>query len=184
MPAAGFLKSAYLRYFTKPVSDRTIFRTIRRRKIGRIVEIGIGNGLRASRMIAMALRCCGGEVHYTGIDLFEARDSALPGLTLKQAYQKLRPLGAKVQLAPGDPLAGVARLANTHSGTELLIISADQDRQSLAQAWYYVPRMLGEDAITFVEEAEGAHEAPKVRTLTTSQVKQFANPMPQRRRAA
>jgi hypothetical protein len=151
VPAAGFLKSVYLRYLAAPKSDRVLYRAVQSRRIARIVEIGIGRGIRARRLIEMALRTSD-EVRYTGIDLFEARPAGQRGLTLKEAYTQLRALGAKVQLAPGDPFAALSRVANSLAGTELLVISGDQDAASLARAWFYVPRMLTEKSQVFVEE--------------------------------
>ena len=48
-------------------------RTIRKRKVCKIVEIGIGGGQRALRMISLA-QCfqSAADVRYTGIDWFEA----------------------------------------------------------------------------------------------------------------
>lgn len=155
MAAAGLLKSIYLRYFSQPVAERILYRAIARHKFSRIVELGIGQGVRTRRIIELAVGGRPQEVRYTGIDLFEARDAASPGLTLKAAHQQLRPLGAKVQLVPGDSFSALARVANSLSGTQLLIVSADQDPQSLERAWFYVPRMLADDARIFLQRRDG-----------------------------
>jgi hypothetical protein len=168
VPAAGLLKSVYLRYLSAPKSDRLLYRVVQKQRIARIVEIGIGPGLRARRLIQMALRTSS-QVRYTGIDLFEARDAAHRGLTLKEAYTQLRPLGAKVQLVPGDPFSALARVANSLAGTELLIISADQDAASVARAWFYVPRMLSEKSQTFVEELL-ANSVTKLNSISRAEI--------------
>ena len=89
----------------------------------------------------IACRC-----DYTAIDQFESRGESQPRLSLKEAFHVLRPTGVKLQLVPGDPLSALSRIANSLAGTDLLLIAADQDRQSLAQAWKYVPRMLAPGA--------------------------------------
>lgn len=158
MAAAGFFQSVIFRYFARPAHQRTLFRAIRKHKIGQIVELGVGTGVRAHRLIALAQRYGQGEVRYAGIDLFEARDPSQPGMTLKQAHSQFKATGAKVQVAPGDPYSALARVANSLTGTRLLVIAADQDAAALERAWFYVPRMLTSDALVFVElrTAKGA----------------------------
>jgi hypothetical protein len=115
--------------------------------------------------------------------LFEAREARHPGLTLKEAYTQLRPLGAKVQLVPGDPFSALARVANSSVGTQLLIISADQDAASLARAWFYVPRMLAEQSQVFVEELL-ANSAVKLTLLGATEITARASVGDARRKAA
>jgi hypothetical protein len=91
------------------------------------------------------------EIRYAGIDLFEARAASQPGLTLKAAYKLLRQVPVQSQLIPGDPFTALARVANNLTGTDLLVIAADQDPQQLARAWALVPRMLHDNSLVFLE---------------------------------
>jgi hypothetical protein len=119
----------------------------------RIVELGIGDGARARRMIAAALRWHSpSEIHYSGIDLFEARPRCRPGMTLKQAHQFLCQTGVRLRLLPGDPYSALARQANTLGGTDLVVIASDVDLESLARAWFYLPRMLHPESLVLCEE--------------------------------
>jgi hypothetical protein len=43
-------------------------------------------------------------------------------------------------------------VANSLTSTDLLIIAADQDRESLAAAWTWMPRMLMPSSLVFLEE--------------------------------
>lgn len=96
------------------------------------------------------------DVHYTGIDLFEARrPEAGPGTSLKRAHRLLNATGARIQLVPGDLFTGLSRAANGLVGTDLVIISAGYDPECLAQAWYYLPRMLREGSRVLVEQPQG-----------------------------
>ena len=157
MKLARLLRYGYLAYLSQPSADRTLYRAIRRARPTRIVELGIGCGRRSLRMIELAQRHQPEPVHYAGIDLFEARAAETPGLTLKQAHSLLGGSGAKVRLVPGDPAAALRRAANVLPQTDVLVISADQDREALSRAWFYVPRMLHERSLVFREEqlAEG-----------------------------
>ena len=184
MSAAGFFKSVYLQYLSKPPEYRKVYAAIRRRKPRSIVELGVGDGTRAQRIIAMAQRYHEGEVRYTGVDLFEARDDAQTGLPLKSAYKLLRSTGAKVQLVPGDPFSALARTANSLTGTELLIISSDQDVQSLERAWFYVPRMITESSLTFIESDAGDDAAKSTTRLSLADVQARSGQPAQARRAA
>lgn len=184
MAAAGLLKTVYLSYFSKPVADRTLYRAVRKHKPRRIVELGIGQGVRSARLLQLAQRyqSCD-DIHYAGIDMFEARDPDSPRITLKQAHQQLRKLGVGVKLIPGDPYSALARAANGLTGTELLLISADQDPLSLERAWFYVPRMLSEGALVFVEEPASGAKA-RFHRVTNDEIASLARGHAPQRRAA
>ncbi len=159
MSAASRIKYAYYAYLAKPKSERQLYREIRRRKPQRIVELGISASRRTLRMLQVAARYAGGPVEYTGIDMFEARGAADDVLSLKAAHKLLKPMADKVRLLPGDPYSALAGAANMLSNTDLLIISAGQDAESLAKAWFYVPRMLMVDTLVLHEQPV-AGEAP------------------------
>ena len=184
MAAAGFLKSVYLRYLSKPAHQRQLFSLIKRNSIHRIVELGIGDGQRAVRMIEMAQRYHDSEINYAGIDLFEARSEPQPGLPLKQAYKQLRATGAKVQLIPGDPYSSLARAANSLGDTQLLIIAAGEQDESLERAWFYVPRMLAPEAIVLVESVGDENAKAKYQRLSRVEIERLAGAKQQRKRAA
>jgi hypothetical protein len=84
-------------------------------------------------------------------DLFEARPADQTGMSLKEAFAAFRTPEIKVQLVPGDPQGALRRVANSLTGTDLLLIAANQDRQSLAEAWTWVPRMLTARSLIFAE---------------------------------
>jgi hypothetical protein len=180
--AAGFLQSVVFRYLSRPAHERVLYRAIRKHKIGRIVELGVGTGVRAQRLIAMAQRHHGDEVRYAGVDLFEARDASQPGLTLKRAHVLLRGTGAKVQAVPGDPYSALARVANGLTETQLLIVAADQDAAALERAWFYVPRMLTADALVFVETH--GEKGVRYERWTSAMVAEKSQVMQKHRRAA
>ena len=153
MPGTGHLRLLYFCYLSKPAGDRLIYREIRRHRVRRILELGIGSGQRAARMIEIAgqfspLR----EIRFTGVDLFEARSAVDgPGVTLKMAHRLLRATGARVQLIPGDPSTALARAANNLGQLDLVVISPRLDPRRLAHAWFYVPRLLHERSQVFLE---------------------------------
>jgi len=93
------------------------------------------------------------DIHYVGVDQFEGRsESDGPGLTLKAAHQLLRRDGVRVQLVPGDPADALIRVANSLGQVDLLIVPAQFDSASFARAWSFVPRMLHERSLVFVEQ--------------------------------
>ena len=149
------LQVMYFAHLSKPQSDRPIYQAIRRHKIRRIVELGVGSGRRALRMIEVAkLASPRQDICYVGMDLFEGRsESDGPGLSLKAAYQFLRGVGARVQLVPGNPAESLVRTANSLGKIDLLIVPAELDSPSSSRAWFFVPRMLHERSLVFVERA-------------------------------
>ena len=133
---------------------------------------------------AASLHVPQGRIHYTGIDLFEARSSMDgPGVTLKMAHRLLKATGARTQLLPGDPLTALSREANCLTGTDLVIISARQDRSSLARAWFYVPRMLHPGSQVYVEEVGRGGRPPVLRRLAPDEIARLATPAPRRQAA-
>jgi hypothetical protein len=179
------LKSIHLSYFSKPSADRPVFRAIVKRRVTSIVELGIGTGVRSRRLIEQAQRCDGaGKIRYTGIDLFETRESDVAvGLPLIEAHRMLKATGARVQLVPGDLFSALARVANELGGTDLVIISADQDEQLLQRAWFYLPRILHEGSVIFIEEP-GEGDAPNtLRQMSQDEIERLASPGTRRRAA-
>ncbi|OHB84590.1 MAG: hypothetical protein A2V98_23145 [Planctomycetes bacterium RBG_16_64_12] len=140
------------------------------------MELGVGLGQRAVRMIEVAASCSPvREIHYTGVDLFEARAASDgPGMTLKTAHRLLKTTGARIQLLPGDPFTALSRAANGLRGTELLVISEGHDPRSLSRAWFYLPRMLDKGAQVWLEQAEGPDGSLAVRVLGGDQIAELA----------
>lgn len=176
------LKYAYLAYFSQPASDRVLYRAIHQRKVTRIVEIGVGTAGRAERMIrACRLASPDAKVYYTGVDLFDLRSPADgPGVSLKSAYKRLSGIGAKVRLVPGDPLSALARSANDLGGTDLLVVSAGHEPNSLSSAWFFVPRLLHGRSMVFVESKQNGGQF-KLAALSGEVTARLAEASPRRR---
>jgi len=158
------LKLLYLTYFSKPIADRAVYRAISRVRPKLILEIGVGSGSRALRMIGqMQLLDPTLELRYVGIDQFEARPKTeAVHLTLKEAHSMLRATPAKVQVVPGDPLSALSRVANSLKEVDLVIISHDQQGESLDRSWFFLPRTLHDK--TLVLQEVGADEGEKATT--------------------
>jgi hypothetical protein len=153
LSVGGIIRSTWLLYFSQPASERGLWKAIKARPIRSIVELGAGLSGRTQKLLEVAAwrkECL--PLRYTAIDLFDSRAPGQPRLSLKEAFHTLRPTGVKLQLVPGDPFSALSRMANSLAGTDLLLIAADQDRQSLARAWKYVPRMLAPQALVLLEE--------------------------------
>jgi hypothetical protein len=159
LPTTSRWKTFYLEHLAKPVADRIAYQAILRQKLSRIVELGVGDGTRALRMIDAAARHTERQnIHYFGLDPFEDRTSADgPGLSLIEAYRLLRPSEAKIKLLPGDPCQMLVRSANTLSRIDLLLISGREVEQ-LQPVWFFVPRMLHERSIVLLESADSHGE--------------------------
>ena len=182
---ANRLKYLYLSYLSKPAADRVLYRAIGRRKMRKILEIGMGPSRRTLRMIDLAGRVNQAEsVRYAAIDLFEARPAeSTPGLPLKETHRLLKSTRAQVQLIPGDPAAALARSANSLQNMDLVIISADHDEQSLAGAWFYLPRMLHANSAVYLESRDAATAVARLTLLAAADIAQRALPRRARRAA-
>ena len=170
------LRLLYLLHLSKPAYNRPVYRAISQGGVCTILELGLGKGQRALRMIEVA----GGptsidRVSYTGVDLFEARaPGAGPRLTLKEAHRLLRPTGARIRLLPGDPLAALRPVVNGLERIDLVIVSLGLDAASLARTWYYLPRVLHSRSLVMVEEPTGLKEGVRVRLAAPREVRSLA----------
>lgn len=155
MKPISSIKSFYLSTFANPASDRVIYRLVKKHRAASIIEIGLGNANRAANLIQIANRYkSSGLVRYTGIDLFEsATDSKI---TLKSCHQRLSGPDVKLQLVPGPMFASVHRIANSHTRTDLLIISQGCEEAELEKSWFYFPRMLHAASLVMLQESNGS----------------------------
>jgi len=185
MSQLGTLKYTYLAYLSQPATDRVIYRSIEKRPICSILELGVGDGVRAERMLAIVSRHQADvELQYTGIDLFEDRPAGAPQIALKQAYQQLRQQHVKVRLVPGDPLDALSRIANYISGVDLVVVAGDQDPEAMARAWKFLPRMIHNDTMVFSQATDGQGRLADFVQLTRQQLEELAGLRSCRRRIA
>ena len=183
MFAANGLKVFRLCWLSRPAGDRVLFRLIRQRKPRKMMLLGLGDATRAMRMISLAQRYNPpDQVSFAGIDRFDSRPVDVPHFSLKDAPSPVAPTGSRINLIPGDPREALARAVTALHGIELFVVSADQEAQSLAQAWYFVPRMLAPQAVVLREEHTGKGRVLKLMSpLDLERLSQSAAP---RRRAA
>ena len=185
MSVGSLLRSTYLRFLSKPASQRAIYQAMSGRQVRSIVEIGIDLAVRTPRVLEAARWQAGAHsLRYTGIDLFESRPRHQPPLSLKQAHAAFRGAGAQIRLVPGDPAAALARVANSLSDTDLLLISSLADQHSLAEAWLWVPRMLARGSILLVEQSQQASSGRQWRLLPLDELHRLAASAHKARRAA
>lgn len=180
--SASLLKALWLSYLSQPATDRLIYRTVRKLKVRKILEIGIGDGQRALNLIGLAQRYQpAAKIHYVGIDLFEDRPTdGAQRLSLKDAYRRLRAADARTHLAPGDPNDAIPRVANSLPGFELVLFSADRPLTSYGRAFFFLPRMLSSVAtVLILERPPGAAGDPPAimptwRSMTLSEIHSLA----------
>lgn len=168
------LKDLWLNYFSEHAPDRVLLQAIQECPPKSILEIGVGNLERSLKMIELAQRD-GKTVAFTGVDLFEGRPKGVtPGVTLRLAHRELRAKGATVRLLPGDPHAALSRAANLITQVDLVVIAADQEGESLAKAWYFIPRMLSTSAKVFREELATGKQPKTFRLIPTAEIATLA----------
>jgi len=172
----SFLKLFYLTHLSQPSSDRPVYRAMLRLRPRRILEIGIGDGRRAVRMLQLACRLSEGHMpQYIGVDVFEARSVGDgPGMSLRLAHRTLGSLGARVQLVPGDPHEALDRSANHIGPVDLLVVSAKIDADAMRRAWFYVPRLLHEASVVFREVASRGDHSAEMHALGGDEVAALA----------
>jgi hypothetical protein len=182
------VQGLHLAYFSKPAARRPLYRLVRRPGVCKLLQLGLGDLTLAERLISLATAANPqARVEFTGVDLFEMRrPEDGPGMSLKLAHRRLSETTAKVRLIPGDPYSALARSANALGGQNVVLISADQQPESLSKAWFYLPRVLAKGASVFVEShsAEGDTSAVQVESLPLAEVEQRASKANRLRAAA
>lgn len=175
MSVGSLVRSAYLSYFSQPAADRPLWKAIKGRPIRSIVELGVGLGGRTERVLEVAAwrRDCL-PLSYCGIDLFDARPSDQPPLTLKQAFHGLRATGATIRLVPGEPAAALSRTANALTGTDLLLIAVRPSAESLGEAWWFVPRMIHPQTLVFLQDVSHGAGREAWKQLSPQEVENLA----------
>lgn len=182
------IRSLYCRYRAQPKAERVLYRGIHRHRCRRLVEVGLGEGRRAERLILVA-RAHGAErVEYTGIDLFETRDevTGAPPLPLKDVYRRLSATGAAVRLVPGAPAPSLSRVANTLPDCDFVLLGHPFGDEHWKDAWYFLPRMLHPESLVFLEHrapsCDGQPPSVRFERLDLAQIAEWAERG--RRRAA
>lgn len=148
MGVAQLLRYTRLAFFSKESTDRELFQTVRRRRVSRIVEVGIDAVERTAQALRLARDASGNvEVRYAGFDRFEERGADQPALPLITAHRALGKTGATVRLTPGEPAAAVAAIANSLADTDLILVSGTLTAGRLAPLWPFLPRMCHPETV-------------------------------------
>ena len=176
MAATTRLKLFYLFHFSKPAWNRAVYQAVSRRRIRRIIELGIGNADRAVHLIEVAAQHSPPEqLVYTGVDRFEGRSAEDgPGTTLKEAYRKLRATGARISLLPGDPTAAFSAAVNNLGTADLVLIAWPLSRSQLPRACYYLRRLLHDGSLELIEEPSQHEDAKRVKVLPLDRIAAWA----------
>jgi SAM-dependent methyltransferase len=164
----GRIELFYLLHLSKPRADRTVYRTIRDGKVSEILELGIGTGQRAERMIALAAEQTPDRpIRYVGLDPFESGDGS--GLSLKAAFQQLRQTGVRLKLVPGPAMESLPRVANDLGQFDLVVISAAGLAGQTPRAWFFLQRLLRSGCAVLSEET-GNDGQPAFRVLSLAEI--------------
>lgn len=147
----------HLTMMAKPVGDREIYKVIRKNRFRSFIEIGMGDGTRAENMIRVNEKYgVSPNTKLTGLDEFDGRDESEQKLSLIEMHRRLKAYGnAKTQLVPGDLKYSIAKIANSHLRTDLIVISAKYQQQLDAETWFYFPRMLHAGSVVLIQRENG-----------------------------
>jgi len=174
MAKLGWFGRLWLNRFSKPAGERPIYRLILRNRPRRILELGLGSLQRSERVLTVAASAGEGGIHYVGLDRFEGRLPAdPPGVTLKQAHQRLHARG-RVQLVPGNVDAALSRLCNHLGVFDLVLISADNDPRHLERSWFFIQRLVNAQTTVLVEAKDAAGVASAWKTVEKARIDELA----------
>lgn len=175
------LSYMHLTMIAKPTCDRAIYKLIRKHQYRSFVEIGLQDGTRCQNMIRVARKFgVSTNVRYTGVDQFDARDEHESKLSLIEMHRKLKSLDAKTQLVPGDIQPAIARIANSHVRTDLIVISSGFDAEALDASWMFFPRMLHSGSTVLIQRTPNS----QFESMNRLQIEKLADNQPRNKSLA
>ena len=71
----------------------------------------------------------------------------------------MKSTGATIRLVPGTPYDGLARSANALGKIDVLVLSPGGDPEQMDAAWFFIPRLLNDHSLIFLETAGAGEEA-------------------------
>lgn len=158
MARLSWIRRLYWRYLSKPACERALFMHVLENPVGSILEIGIGAGERAKRLIPLCSKTAGvSHIRYAGVDRFESAPAGTPHLNLKQAHRMLAELGVKAHLIPGETKSALSRVAHSVLPSDLVIIDGDwnTDSESGAAIQIWLPRVCHGSSKIFATSVQG-----------------------------
>ena len=178
MKKLSFFGNLGLTMFSKPVENRLIYKMIKQQQLQSFVEVGLGDGSRFEKMIQVAHTYSQSEsLRYTGVDLFDARETPAQPLKLIEMHKRMKALPAKTQLVPGELGPAIQRIANSHLRTDLVIISAGFEPADFERALRFIPRMMHSSSTLLVQRNTGA----AFEVLNRLEVERLVNEQPKQR---
>jgi hypothetical protein len=158
MARLSWIQRLYWRYLSKPACERTLFLYVLENPIASILEIGIGAGDRARRLIPLCTKASDvSYIRYAGVDRFESAPAGTPHLNLKQAHRMLAELGVKAHLIPGETKSALTRVAHSVLPSDLIIIDGEWNLQSESgeaiRDW--LPRLCHGNSVIFATSVQG-----------------------------
>ncbi len=158
MARLSWLQRLYWRHLSKPANERDLFIHVLENPVGSILEIGIGSGERAKRLLPLCTKPEGiAQIRYAGVDPFESAPAGQPHLNLKQAHRMLAELGVKAHLIPGDPQFAISRVANLVQPSDLIIIDGEweSDTETGRTIATWLPRLCHSKSTLFTSSVQG-----------------------------
>jgi hypothetical protein len=158
MARLSWIQRLYWRYLSKPACERALFLHVLEHPVASILEIGIGAGDRARRLIPLCTKASDvSHIRYAGVDRFESAPAGTLHLNLKQAHRMLAELGVKTHLIPGETKSALTRVAHSVLPSDLIIIDGDWNSESESgeaiRAW--LPRLCHGSSVIFATSVQG-----------------------------
>jgi hypothetical protein len=158
MARLSWTQRLYWRYFSKPVSQRSLFLHAIETPVASILEIGIGSGERIQTLLSLCTPPEGvSQIRYAGVDPFESANASAPHMNLKSAHRMLAELGVKAHLIPGEPANALQRVVHTVMPSDLVIIDGEwgSDTVSGRAIAEWLPRLCHGGSTIFASTTQG-----------------------------
>lgn len=135
---------------SKPAEERSLYQATHKRSVHSVLQVGVGDGARATKLVQWLDRQGSSELRYAAIDMFEAEG----GIALKDFHALLKGVGAKPLLVPGTLAMGLPRVVSTIGTVDLLLLNTDVDAFDDPIAQSFLSRIVHEETIVIATDED------------------------------
>lgn len=135
---------------SKPAEERAMYQATQGRQFRSVLEVGVGDGSRALRLVDWLQRQADGEIRYAAIDMFEAGE----GPALKSFHAQMGSVGAKPLPIPGTLASGLPRVAHTLGAVDLVLFSFDIPELTGVVTQNFLPRIIESKSVVLLTDDE------------------------------
>ncbi|XZE53997.1 hypothetical protein SH139x_005778 [Planctomycetaceae bacterium SH139] len=155
MSLARFWSTIKLLHLSQPAGDRALYRAVRGRQIGSVLEVNVGTAARSQQLVQW-LRLLGNQeaFRYVAVDAYESGGAG--HISLKSFHSVMGKLGVKPLPIPemGNLSVALTRVAHTIGAVDLVILDCPPSEFVMGPVATILPRLVGPNSLVMAQAAD------------------------------